>query len=263
MWDGTEEQTVIVRKAITSLGVSKGSAISYDWNAENELTNVAPIGTVGALTYANDGQVKIGTAGYELADDVTIINVSTKDQAKVEGNNIAYAAQTDVEGIYYNNCWYVYDSADKEIDLLIIDVTSNKLVGTGAGTVAVGSNLTVNDIKNAPDGMYYPTNIGSLPAGVTSITDVVIFKFDANATSQTYTLSIGTTEGGSELYTETSPNFADNAGHFFYVKTGGTKGNVVNGVTETGALTSKTTYYWQVTADTDNEVVASGSFVAP
>ena len=262
IWDGSNSTNVIVRTTLT--GVGKGTAITFDWDGENELKNVTVLSTVGSLTYSNGKQVKINTTGYDLADDVTIINVSTKDNTGVAGSAIATAAQTSVPGVYYNNCWYKLNG-DGEVELLIIDVTSNKLVGNGAGTVIVGS-VTANDIKNSPDGVYYPTDISSLPVDASqhSAANMMVFKFTANSTSQAYTLKIGTTSGSANIYDETSSTLGDSAGHFFYVDVTGSYNAAgsgsLNGTSGT-ALTSGTTYYWQISGATAG-VVASGSFVA-
>ena len=138
IWDGTDSINVIVRSTLTS-GITKGAVITFDWDGENELKNVVAVDAAtktGALTFSNGKQVKIDTTGYDLADDVTIINVSTKDYAGVAGNAIATAAQTSTVGTYNKNCWYT-TNGDGEIDLLVIDVTSNKLDNVGAGTVVV------------------------------------------------------------------------------------------------------------------------------
>ena len=140
MWDGTDSVNVIVRSTLGA-GVTKGAVITFDWDGENELKNVVAVDAsakTGALTFSNGKQVKIDTTGYDLADDVTIINVSTKDYAGVSGNAIATAAQTSTPGTYNKNCWYT-TNGDGEIDLLVIDVTSNKLDNVGAGTVVVNA----------------------------------------------------------------------------------------------------------------------------
>ena len=138
MWDGTDSINVIVRSELEE-DVVKGAVITFDWDGENELKNVSAVSTAtntGALTFSNGKQVKIDTKGYDLADDVTIINVSTKDYAGVAGNAIATAAQTKTPGTYNKNCWFT-QNGDEEIDLLVIDVTSNKLENIGAGEVVV------------------------------------------------------------------------------------------------------------------------------
>ena len=139
IWDGSDSYNVIARKSISNLGATKGSAIKFEWDGENVVKDVTPVANTGAVVYSNGTQVRLAdnltSNGYDLADDVVIINVSTKDKAGVAGNAITTAAQTSNSGVYHYNCWYVYDSTNKEIDVLIIDVTSNKLDGVATLTV--------------------------------------------------------------------------------------------------------------------------------
>ena len=130
IWDGTESTNVIVRSSL--VGVSKGSVITFDWDGDNELKNVSVLNTQAALIYSNGKQIRLNNNGYDLADDATIINVSTKDKAGVGGNAITTAAQTSTSGVYYFNCWYKLNG-DGDIELLVVDVTSNKLDGTTNG----------------------------------------------------------------------------------------------------------------------------------
>ena len=125
IWDGTDSTSVIVRAS--SVGVSKGDVISFTWGDGNEIKIDSEITGTDALVYSNGEQVRLGDTGYDLADDVTIINVNTKDVEGVGGNAITTAAQTSTPGEYYYNCWYKLSDDNTEIVLLVIDVTDGKL----------------------------------------------------------------------------------------------------------------------------------------
>ena len=263
IWDGTDNISVIVR---SNVSVSKGDAITFDWDGETELKNVSKLSTVGALTYSNGKQVSINGSGYDLANDVTIINVSTKDTAGVSGNAIATAAQTSVEGVYYNNCWYKVNG-DGDIELLIIDITSNRLTGTGDGQFDSNSGVsgvdvlpagtTSADLSALEDGAYV-ASVGTKGESGAFASDMeaganIVFKYTASGSAQTYTLNIA-----NGKYTETSGSYAADTEHCFYVNLDGLNGS--------GSGDYKTTafpvgsYSWTITGQTDSNVVASGTF---
>ena len=137
IWDGSDTLSVIVRS--NSVGAGKGDVITFDWDGESVIKNIEKVTGQAALVYSNGVQVRLNDTGYSLADDVVIINVSTKDAAGVGGNAISTAAQTKVPGVYFYNCWY--EITDNEITLLVIDVTDSKLSG-----VDTGWNNTSGDI---------------------------------------------------------------------------------------------------------------------
>ena len=131
IWDGSSSTAVITRSNMS--GIGKGDVVKFTWDGASEVKIDSVIGTTAALLYSNGEQVRLDNNGYDLADDVTIINVDTKNVAGVGGNAITTAAQTATAGVYYDNCWYVYDAANQEITLLVIDVTNSKLDGTTDG----------------------------------------------------------------------------------------------------------------------------------
>lgn len=129
IWDGASESSVTVQEKVSATKAVKGGVISFDWDGEGVIKNVEAVGTIGAITYAGSTtQVGINDVGYDLADDVTILNVNTKDKVGVSGSAIT-EAQKDANGTYYMNVMYVYDAVDEEIDLLVIDVQNNKWDG--------------------------------------------------------------------------------------------------------------------------------------
>ena len=86
-------------------------------------------------------------------------------------------AQKDSDGNYYYNAIYVYDAADDEIDLLVIDVKNNKWTGKSevvtegttaaeinAALKAAGDNGTVVVTGTLPD-----SGVQALKAGQTLI----------------------------------------------------------------------------------------------
>ena len=221
IWDGTESRNVIARSGMG--GIGKGSAITFDWDGENELKNVTALSTVAALTYSNGKQVKLDNNGYDLADDVTIVNVSTKDYAGVAGNAIATAAQSSVPGVYFNNCWYKLNG-DGEVELLIIDVTSNKLVNNGAGSYvasipgATGANNNATNLVITLNSKLY-TNVGGTVTAVADGADVAAnFSITGGAsvssaiysdTAKTITVTIGSAANGSVLSTNATLSLSD------------------------------------------------------
>ena len=133
IWDGTDSISVITRSGLD--GASKGDVVSFDWDGATEIKNIDLISTAAntaALMFTNGEQVRLDNNGYDLADDVVIINIDSKNAAGVGGNAISTAAQTKVDGSYFDNCWY-HENTDGEIDLLVIDVTDSKLSGVTTG----------------------------------------------------------------------------------------------------------------------------------
>ena len=127
MWDGSNTISVITRSSLN--GASKGDVISFDWDGATEIKNITKITAThtAALMYTNGEQVRLNGTGYDLADDVTIINVNTKDVEGVGGSAITTAAQSSTPNVYYYNCWY--QISDGEVSLLVIDVTNGYLNG--------------------------------------------------------------------------------------------------------------------------------------
>ncbi|NLF35191.1 MAG: hypothetical protein GX585_04420, partial [Clostridiales bacterium] len=126
IWDGTGEDSITVTEKTSSTNAVKGAVIKFDWDGDGVVKNVSVISTKGALTYTNGNQVRIeasGTGtGYDLADDVVVLNVDSKKDAGVSGNAIIEAAK-DAEGNYINNVVFTTNS-DGEIALLVIDVVN-------------------------------------------------------------------------------------------------------------------------------------------
>ena len=128
---------------------TKGDVISFDWDGATEIKNIVMIDeatNTAALMFTNGEQVRLDNNGYDLADDVVIINIDSKNAAGVGGNAITTAAQTATSGVYYDNCWY-HENADHEIDLLVIDVTEGKLSGAGTGWNTNAGGSQVPDIS--------------------------------------------------------------------------------------------------------------------
>ena len=176
IWDGSSEKSIEVTEKVTSTNAAKNTVISFDWDGEGVVKNVEKVSDFGAIQYSNGKQVKINGKGYDLADDVTILNVDTDKKEGVPGTAIN-EAQKDSNGNYYCNAIYVYDAADDEIDLLVIDVKNNKWTGKSEvvteGTTAAeintaldaaGDNGTVVVTGTLPD-----SGVQALKAGQTLI----------------------------------------------------------------------------------------------
>ena len=166
IWDGTSESSVTVQEKVsaTSTDAAKGKVISFDWDGEGVIKNVQEVTAMGAITYAGGStQVGIDGVGYDLADDVTILNVNTEDKVGVSGNAIS-EAQKDADGTYYANVVYVYDTVDEEIDLLVIDVQNNKWDGSTATYVTPESIA-----KQFSDGASKVTVPNKLASGTVTV----------------------------------------------------------------------------------------------
>ena len=176
IWDGSSEKSIEVTEKVTSTNAAKNTVISFDWDGEGVVKNVEKVSDFGAIQYSNGKQVKINGKGYDLADDVTILNVDTDKKEGVPGTAIN-EAQKDSDGNYYYNAIYVYDAADDEIDLLVIDVKNNKWTGKSevvtegttaaeinAALDAAGDNGTVVVTGTLPD-----SGVQALKAGQTLI----------------------------------------------------------------------------------------------
>ena len=148
IWDGSSEKSIEVTEKVTSTNAAKNTVISFDWDGEGVVKNVEKVSDFGAIQYSNGKQVKINGKGYDLADDVTILNVDTDKKEGVPGTAIN-EAQKDSDGNYYYNAIYVYDAADDEIDLLVIDVKNNKWTGKSEvvteGTTAAKINAALKE----------------------------------------------------------------------------------------------------------------------
>ena len=149
IWDGSSEKSIEVTEKTTSPNAAKNTVISFDWDGEGVVKNVEKVSDFGAIQYSNGKQVKINGKGYDLADDVTILNVDTDKKEGVPGTAIN-EAQKDSDGNYYYNAFYVYDAADDEIDLLVIDVKNNKWTGK-SGVVTEVKGTTATEINTALD----------------------------------------------------------------------------------------------------------------
>ena len=128
IFDGTSDKSVEVTEKVSSTKATKGAVISFDRDGEGVIKNVSVISTavtsdsgVAALTYTNGTQVKLNGKGYDLADDVVILNVKTVDEVGVPGKAILKAQQTSVANQYYENAIYKLNS-DGEVSVLVIDV---------------------------------------------------------------------------------------------------------------------------------------------
>ena len=133
IWDG--ENSIDVTEKVSSTNAVKGEVISFDWDGESTIKNVAVAGKYAAIEYTTGTQVKLNDLGvttadtYKLADDAVIININTTDKVGIPGNAVT-EAQKDAAGDYYVNAKYVLNS-DGEIELLVIDVQDNKWDGKG------------------------------------------------------------------------------------------------------------------------------------
>ena len=133
IWDG--ENSIDVTEKVSNTNASKGDVISFDWDGESTIKNVAVAGKYAAIEYTTGSQVKLNDKGvatadtYALADDAVILNVNTTDKTGIPGNAVT-EAQKDVNGDFYINAKYVLN-ADGEIELLVIDVQNNAWSGQG------------------------------------------------------------------------------------------------------------------------------------
>ena len=171
LWDGSAEKSIEVTEKVSSnSAVKKGAVVSFDWDGDNVVKNVTAVGDLGAIEYSNGTQVKIDGTGYDLADDVTILNVNSDKQEGIPGSAIT-EAQEDVGGWTYSNAYYQLNS-DGEIELLVVDVQNNRW--SGANKVLVGklspSKDVINDALTAAGDNGTVVVTGTLPAsGVSQI----------------------------------------------------------------------------------------------
>lgn len=134
IWDGTSDSAVTVTEKVNVTSATKGAVIKFEWDGEGVIKNVVSAGAQqGIIKYTNGTQVKIGTTtnddngtGYDLTDDVKIINVDNANKTGIAGNIITEGAK-DNNGNYQGpNAWYVLNS-DGKIELLVIDTKNGKL----------------------------------------------------------------------------------------------------------------------------------------
>ena len=272
IWDGTSSEPVRVTENKSATEASKGAVISFGWDGEGTIKDVKAIpaaANLGALTYTSGNQVSISGTGYDLADDVVILNVDTDAKAGVPGTAIAVAAK-DASGLSYQNVLFQTDATNPtKITLLVVDVVNGRWIGgalyTPAQTLASGVNSTA--LKAMANGLYVPTDTSAAPDASHIAANLRYFKFETTAASQNVTLKIGTTVGGNDIYQETATSVAT-GDYFFTVDVSGyynTSTNTVSGSLSgaSGApLASGTTYYYEVAGTADGTLL-SGSFVMP
>ena len=134
IWDGTSESAVTVTEKVTSTAATKGAVIKFEWDGEGVVKNVVSAGaTSGIIKYTNGTQVKIGTStndevgtGYDLADDVKIINIDNANKSGIAGNIITEGAKDSSGNYVGDNAWYKLNG-DGKIELLVIDTKNGKL----------------------------------------------------------------------------------------------------------------------------------------
>ena len=136
IWDG--EKSIDVTEKVSISNAVKGEVISFDWDGENTIKNVAVAGKYAAIEYTTGTQVKLNEKGvstadtYKLADDAVILNVNTTDKTGIPGNAVT-EAQKNASGKFYVNAKYVLNS-DGEIELLVVAVQDNAWNGQGLDT---------------------------------------------------------------------------------------------------------------------------------
>ena len=158
IYDGTAETSVEVTEKVSSTNATKGAVISFDWDGDGVIKNVNVISAsatsgTAALTYTNGTQVKLNGNGYDLADDVVILNVNTADKVGVPGSSILKAQQTSDVNQYYENVTYKLNS-DNEVSVLVIDV-DGQWAGANTFVDATMTAAQLNALFSATN-----TNIG-------------------------------------------------------------------------------------------------------
>ena len=277
MWDGEDTVTVKDKVSSSQALVSpyvKGTVISFSDEGSGVVDAVKAFTTSGAVTGYNAGDKIISiltSTGYapnatEVTSDTKYFYINTADKKGVASEGVELATELATPGLYDQNVW-VKDDGNGKVLALFIDV-NNKLDGTSPVGVPADDNMIAgsasdSDVKALDDGLYVPTdtNFDANAAGHNAA-DLRVFKFTADVV-QTYTLTIGTSTGASDIYSEIATSVSAGA-HFFTVDATGSynngNGNTVSGSLSSGtALTAGTTYYYQITG-ANNTVYLSGAF---
>ena len=155
-----------------------GALIAFDWDGENQITNVvAHFATEAAITgYDNKKKVTmLGADGnevsqYEINTDTTIIYADT-DENKTATGSLDAATELIEDKAYVANCLY-FGSGSDQMEVIVYDVNSNlhgdnKVFTKGAAAADVQNLLDNDDVDTVVVTKANLTNVVTVPAGKT------------------------------------------------------------------------------------------------
>jgi len=236
VFDGTE--TLDVLESGNSTAAAKGGIITYTKDKNNVLSAVSDVTSsfeAAAIMGYNekDQAIVLRKADGTTEETQTFTNklqkyyVDSKEVAGAQGSGVTLASQ-DASGAYVLNAMYLV--ADGNVAVLFMDV-NNVLYDAAGETSATSpapaelakpeSSVTLSvAAKDAGDVFTLATDakaqISDIATWGADEANLLFFRFDASygPASQDYTLTIGTTIGGDEVFTEKATGVAKGV-HFF------------------------------------------------
>ena len=242
--------------------LTTGAVVSYDLDSDGNIDTAEAVGKPFAITsWDGNAMTFAGDAKrHEMSDDVEYIFIDDSEDVGVDGltsKDIALADEPS-EGAFTSNAYILTDD-NGDVVLVVYDV-DNEVDAKETFLTGIKSD---QDVKNAADGVYTPTEKGFAASG--NITgeaqDNRIIKFSAPEEA-TYTLTIVNSEG-EQVYTETSGKMGVGP-HFFYICVNGASTSAPNagdGTYKTESF-AKGSYNVTVTTGAGDSVktVLTGSF---
>ena len=242
--------------------LTTGAVVSYDLDSDGNIDTAEAVGKPFAITsWDGNAMTFAGDAKrHEMSDDVEYIFIDDSEDVGVDGltsKDIALADEPS-EGAFTSNAYILTDDSG-DVVLVVYDV-DNEVDAKETFLTGIKSD---QDVKNAADGVYTPTEKGFAASG--NITgeaqDNRIIKFSAPEEA-TYTLTIVDSKGG-QVYKETSEEM-EIGPHFFYICVNGASSSAPNAGEGTYKDKSfaKGSYNVTVTTGTGDNVktVLTGSF---
>ena len=242
--------------------LTTGAVVSYDLDSDGNIDTAEAVGKPFAITsWDGNAMTFAGDAKrHEMSDDVEYIFIDDSEDVGVDGltsKDIALADEPS-EGAFTSNAYILTDESG-DVVLVVYDV-DNEVDAKETFLTGIKSD---QDVKNAADGVYTPTEKGFAASG--NITgeaqDNRIIKFSAPEEA-TYTLTIVDSKGG-QVYKETSGEM-EIGPHFFYICVNGASSSAPNAGEGTYKDKSfaKGSYNVTVTTGTGDNVktVLTGSF---
>ena len=152
IWNG--EDTVIVKEKATKASYAKRTIITFDVVGDGIIKNVTNTAAAASYitAYTAGNAVEIGGTEYDLTSDSVILNINDNDAVGVAGDSIVLAREISDSGFYYANAYFKANGAG-EIEILVVDVTKNELVGSPvmASTASLsgsGVQAALNTLNN-------------------------------------------------------------------------------------------------------------------
>ena len=242
--------------------LTTGAVVSYDLDSDGNIDTAEAVGKPFAITsWDGNAMTFAGDAKrHEMSDDVEYIFIDDSEDVGVDGltsKDIALADEPS-EGAFTSNAYILTDESG-DVVLVVYDV-DNEVDAKETFLTGIKSD---QDVKNAADGVYTPTEKGFAASG--NITGEAqnnrIIKFSAPEEA-TYTLTIVDSKGG-QVYKETSGEM-EIGPHFFYICVNGASSSAPNAGEGTYKDKSfaKGSYNVTVTTGTGDNVktVLTGSF---